>query len=155
MSQYRYSRACTCLARSSCHHHHAMQCLSKGDENLQTSQKNPEHSTVNHLQALCTSFRSSGPPLSQKRRRNHARKKRGHRRPHGGTIAAQGPEEDLHRLFDQLPRSGKFHRFGSARTSPPRFSVSVVPSYWILRGATYTTNGFDRLNPRWCSCCVG
>ena len=39
--------------------------------------------------------------------------------------------------------------------SPPCFSVSVVPSYWILRGATYTTNGFDRLNPRWCSCRVG
>ena len=38
---------------------------------------------------------------------------------------------------------------------PLVFSVSVVPSYWILRGATHTTNGFDRLNPRWCSCCVG
>lgn len=89
------------------------------------------------------------PGLATKRSRNHARTKRGHRRPRGGTIAAQGPEEDLHRLFDQLPRSGKYHRFGIARTSPPCFSVSVVPSYWILRGATYTTNGFDRLNPRW------
>lgn len=53
--------------------------------------------------------------------RNHARTKRGHSRPCGGTNAAQGPEEDLHRLFDQLSRSGKFHRFGSARTTPPAF----------------------------------